>query len=142
MIDADLIPILILGTLLAHILEDFHLQGILAQMKQKSWWYDEVARVSCEQSDVEVPILMKKYRYDYAASLLMHGIEWSIIIAIPAMFILGGCPWWLLVIVALNAVVHASIDNAKCNRMSINLVQDQILHMCQLSVVVIATIFC
>ena len=29
---------------LLHILEDFHLQGILANMKQKSWWQSECTK--------------------------------------------------------------------------------------------------
>lgn len=138
MLDIQLVPILVLGTLLAHTLADFHIQGILAKMKQKAWWEAQIEEMSDDDTTEEC--LKAEYGNDYLVALLIHSLEWSIIVAIPAMFVLGGCPWWLLVIVILNTAIHAQIDNAKCNNLSINLVQDQACHMLQLAMLVAFTI--
>jgi len=47
---------IILLTLLMHFIYDFHIQGILAEMKQKSWWSNE-----CNKYHVS----FFKYRNDY-----------------------------------------------------------------------------
>ena len=41
--------ITLLFMVLMHIIEDFHVQGIMAQMKQKSWWITQLrALVPCD----------------------------------------------------------------------------------------------
>lgn len=48
--------------LLAHFFADFHLQGILADMKQEQWWRKQEGYNS-------------KYKYDYLAALAIHSAE-------------------------------------------------------------------
>ena len=115
--------------LFCHIIEDFHIQGILADMKQKCWWRNQYT----EYGKGLKPNTMKKYDKDYAVALLMHGFEWAFIVHIPLMWFVGLQPVILLSITA-NALVHAYIDNMKCNRLRINLIQDQILHIVQIAV--------
>lgn len=116
---------------LLHILEDFHLQGILANMKQKSWWQSECIKLGITYDS-------SKYRRDHIISLIIHALENSIFITLPLIadglattfttipnnsFFIG----WAFIIFA-NTVVHAIIDDFKCNSKGINLVVDQILH--------------
>lgn len=116
---------------LFHILEDFHLQGILASMKQKSWWQSECNKLGIKYES-------SKYKHDHIISLCIHALENSIFITLP--LIIDGliatltinpnnCLFigWVFIIFA-NTVVHAFIDNFKCNNKGINLIIDQILH--------------
>lgn len=120
-----------IAMVLLHILEDFHLQGILANMKQKSWWQSECTKLGIVYDS-------SKYRRDHIVSLIVHALENSIFITLPLIadglattfttipnnsFFIG----WAFIIFA-NTVVHAIIDDFKCNSKSINLVVDQILH--------------
>lgn len=130
----DTIGLIIILTILAHIIEDFHLQGIMASMKQKSWWYDQFAKVSAEQPDRAMPDIMRKYDKDYIVVLILHGIEWSICVSLPAL-ILGdpqsGLVSVLIVILAMG-ILHALIDDLKANKQILNLIQDQTFHMLQI----------
>lgn len=116
---------------LLHILEDFHLQGILANMKQKSWWQSECVKLGITYDS-------SKYRHDHVISLIVHALENSIFITLP--LIIDGLIatfttnpnnslfiGWAFIIFA-NTVVHAIIDDFKCNSKGINLIVDQILH--------------
>lgn len=120
-----------IAMVLLHILEDFHLQGILANMKQKSWWQSECVKLGITYES-------SKYRRDYVVSLIIHALENSIFITLP--LIIDGLIatfttnpnnslfiGWAFIIFA-NTVVHAIIDDFKCNSKGINLIVDQILH--------------
>lgn len=132
----DTIGLIILLTILAHIIEDFHLQGIMANMKQKSWWYDQYAKVSKDQPDRTMPDIMHKYGMDYIVVLILHGLEWSICVSLPAL-ILGdiSLSWYdVIIVVIVMGLIHALIDDMKANAYAINLWQDQSLHLIQLAV--------
>ena len=120
-----------IAMVLLHILEDFHLQGILANMKQKSWWQSECVKLGITYES-------SKYRRDHVVSLIVHALENSIFITLP--LIIDGlittfttnpnnCLFigWAFIIFA-NTVAHAIIDDFKCNSKGINLIVDQILH--------------
>ena len=107
-----------------HIIEDFHIQGILAHLKQESWWFNQTG-------------YNWKYSKDYIPPLLLHGLEWSVFIHIPLLFEYGlTMPIFISVIV--NSLIHSYIDNLKCNRLKINLVQDQVFHIAQILITGIA----
>lgn len=120
-----------IAMVLLHILEDFHLQGILANMKQKSWWQSECVKLGITyESSI--------YRRDHVVSLIIHALENSIFITLP--LIIDGLIatfttnpnnglfiGWAFIIFA-NTVAHAVIDDFKCNSKGINLIVDQILH--------------
>ena len=120
-----------IAMVLLHILEDFHLQGILANMKQKSWWQSECVKLGITYDS-------SKYRHDHVISLIVHALENSIFITLP--LIIDGLIatlttnpnnslfiGWAFIIFA-NTVVHTIIDDFKCNSKGINLIVDQILH--------------
>lgn len=102
-----------------HIVDDYYLQGILASMKQKSWWKNNYPD--------------KLYKYDYLMALFMHSFSWSFMIMLsPTVYtmIIGGT--WYPMLYVLNLCVHFYVDNLKANKMKINLIQDQCVHMIQI----------
>ena len=110
---------LLLLMIFMHIVDDYYLQGILASMKQKSWWEKQEGYKSL-------------YKNDYRMALLMHSMSWSIMILLPAMFILGTNQYALLAIFIINTFVHYHVDDLKANKLQINLVLDQTIHMMQI----------
>ena len=111
---------MLLAMLFMHIVDDYYLQGILAKMKQRSWWEEQV------------PDLDKtRYRHDYLVALVEHAFSWSCcVLALPAL--VWGVPWWLLLqLVAVNTVMHAVVDDGKANARVLNLAEDQLIHVFQ-----------
>ena len=105
--------------LFMHVVDDYYLQGILANLKQRSYWEEHA------------PDLM--YRYDYLVALLMHSLSWSFCIMLPTVALRGFA--WNADVTALftfNIVVHAVVDDAKANRRKINLITDQAIHLVQI----------
>ena len=112
--------IVLILMLLAHFFADFHLQGILADMKQEQWW---------KQQDGD----NSKNKYDYLAALAIHSAEWTLWMMIP-LFLLPHLDLGIfLLLAALNIVVHSLTDNSKANYRDISLVQDQALHLAQIA---------
>lgn len=106
--------------LLAHIFADFHLRGILAEMKQEQWWKRQEGYKS-------------KNKYDYIAALVIHSLEWTFWMMIP-LFLLPHLDLGLFpLLAALNIIVHSWTDDIKVNYRDINLVQDQIIHLAQIA---------
>jgi hypothetical protein len=104
--------------LFMHILDDFHFQGCLANLKQKSWW----------ATNAPDP----KYKHDWVPALLAHVITWSMLIMLPCVYFLDSPVWLVLPLFLFNCGVHFFIDNLKCNRLVINLIEDQLLHLSQI----------
>ena len=102
--------------LLGHLVADYTLQGWLADGKQESWW-----KKICGG---EIP---NKYKHDYIAALVCHALYWSIFVCAP----FYASPWFLCAVMG-NTIIHAIVDDLKANRMKINLIQDQLLHLIQI----------
>lgn len=105
--------------LFMHVVDDYYLQGILANLKQRSYWEEHA------------PDHM--YRYDYLVALLMHSLSWSFCIMLPAVASRGFA--WnsdVTALFAFNIVVHTVVDDAKANRRKINLITDQAIHLVQI----------
>ena len=118
--------LVLLLMILMHIFADYHLQGILASMKQKSWWLDQC------KADYE------KYRNDYKAALIAHSFEWSFLMMVPIFILknpmnysLGDTVHFLWMLI-LNVFIHAITDHAKANLHTFNLIQDQAMHYFQI----------
>lgn len=122
-------PIMLLAMLFLHVIADFNLQGILASMKQKSWW-----RAKIKNLDESM------YKDDYKMALIIHGFSWAFIVMLPCM---EGCVYqgtpvimticYLLGLI-LNASWHCWIDTRKANWKKLNLVEDQVMHVFQIFV--------
>ena len=111
------------GMLFLHIVDDFYLQSnILVSLKQRSWWQRNAPD--------------SLYKHDYIVALIMHSISWTTMIMIPVFayrYFNGYAVSPLIIIVyIINIMVHAFIDDQKANKMTINLVLDQSIHMLQI----------
>jgi uncharacterized membrane protein len=109
--------------LFCHIADDYYLQGILSQLKQREWW------------DKHAPYAM--YRNDYRMALFEHAFSWSFVTTVPllvaAMCTANG-PLARVVLGSyiINTIVHAIIDDLKANQLKISLVLDQTVHFAQI----------
>ena len=108
---------ILLTMIFLHIIDDYCLQGILAQMKQKKFWK--------EQAPDEL------YKYDYIWALIMHAFSWTFMIMLPLIFVSPINPAFYVIFV-VNLAVHAYVDNLKANKHKINLWQDQLIHLAQI----------
>ena len=104
--------------ILGHLLADYLLQGWLAQAKAKSYWKNA----------------FDKNKKDYIAALIGHSTMWGIITFIPIIYFSWNELGWLWLILPANIFIHCLIDNLKTNRNTINLIQDQLLHITQVNV--------
>lgn len=108
-----------------HILDDFHLQGILANMKQKSWWLNH-------------PEYEPMYQNDYKICLIIHAFSWSFLVHLPGLLIVNiqdpkYC--FIGISVIIHCIIHAIVDDCKANKRIINLVTDQAVHFVQIVVI-------
>ena len=101
----------------AHIVDDYYLQGILASLKQKTWW---------ENQKSYKPI----YKYDYIVALIMHAFSWSFMISLPILYL--GFTKWIVFSIILNTIIHGIVDDLKANKGKINLIVDQSIHIVQI----------
>lgn len=122
---------LLAGVLFFHILDDFCLQGILANMKQRDWWKENA-------SD---PL----YRNDWVIALIEHAFSWTVMVHIPLVLYMWytgytrpGCV--LIAAFLCMWAIHAITDHMKANIHLINLITDQLLHIAQ--IIMLWTIYC
>lgn len=102
-----------------HIIDDFVLQGKLANFKQKGWWKENYPD--------------KKYEYDFIICLILHAFEWTFMIMLPlAIYVKFDVTLLYVVGFILNTVIHAIIDHFKCNKLAFCLEADQIMHIVQI----------
>lgn len=101
----------------AHIVDDYYLQGILASLKQKTWWENQKS-------------YKPMYKYDYIVALIMHAFSWSFMISLPILYL--GFTKWIAVAIILNTIIHGIIDDLKANKHKINLIVDQSIHIVQI----------
>ena len=104
----------------AHIVDDYYLQGILASLKQKSWW---------ENQQSYKPM----YKYDYIVALIIHAFSWSFMISLPILYL--GFTKWIAVAIILNTIIHGIVDDLKANKGKINLIVDQSIHIVQIIII-------
>ena len=114
---------ILLTMIFLHIVDDYYLQGILAQMKQKKFWEDTAPD--------------ELYKYDYIWALIMHSFSWTFMIMLPLM-ITGGVGPLFYTIFVFNIIMHAWTDHRKANLHQINLWHDQLIHMAQIVATFIA----
>lgn len=111
---------ILLSMLFMHIVDDYYLQGILASMKQKAWWKKQESYKDF-------------YKYDYIVALIMHSFSWAFMVMMPIALAMGfSITIGFAVTLLVNTVIHFIVDNLKANKMKINLVQDQSIHIAQI----------
>lgn len=118
-------PFLIILMIFFHIIDDYYLQGILASMKQKSWWITNISDSS----------KFSLYKNDYIAALITHAFSWTFMIMLPiAWYMNFYINYDFILIFFINIVIHAFVDNQKANVKTINLIIDQCIHIIQIAV--------
>ena len=111
----------ILLMIFCHIVDDYYLQGILAKLKQKSWWKENAP------DDIH-------YKYDYIWALIIHAFSWAFMIMLPIAFVMNFEIDLLFgIIFGINVIIHAIVDNEKANKFRINLWVDQVIHLAQIA---------
>jgi len=114
--------ILLYAMLFLHLVDDYYLQGILASMKQKSWW----------EKNAPDPL----YKNDYKVALIEHAFSWTFMIMLPitVLMVINNnilvVPWSIAFII--NWIIHGWVDHLKANVHNISLVTDQTTHVCQI----------
>lgn len=112
---------ILLSMIFCHIVDDYYLQGWLASAKQKVWWEKNAPQ--------------KLYQKDYLMALLMHSFSWTLMVMlIPSLHsILFGGIWYPTLYIG-NIIIHFIVDDLKANKKKINLIQDQLIHLLQVTV--------
>jgi len=102
-----------------HIIDDFVLQGKLTDFKQRKWWKDNYPNM--------------KYQYDFVTCLALHAMEWSFMILLPlAIYVKFNVTWLYAIGFIINSIIHALVDDMKCNKEWFCLEADQLIHICQI----------
>ena len=106
-----------------HLIDDYKLQGILANMKQRKWWIKNAN--------------FKLYKNDYKIALIEHAFSWSFTTTLPILYVTiiqqnNLLAWLLIISYIINTILHAYIDNLKANKFRINLIEDQLFHLFQI----------
>ena len=112
---------LLIFMLLAHIVDEYYLQGWLASAKTKNWWEKNAPN--------------KLYSKDYIMALFCHSLSWSIMVFLPiliySLYNQIDLNWFYLVL-PINLIIHAVIDDLKANKFKVNLIIDQCIHFMQI----------
>jgi len=110
----------LIAMIFCHVLDDFVLQSaFLADGKCRSWW----------QRNAPEPM----YDFDYIVCLLMHAASWSFMIMLPiAIYYWFWVDSVFVIMWLFNVCIHAFVDNQKANKHTLNLIQDQIIHLLQI----------
>lgn len=112
---------LLIFMIFAHIIDDYYLQGWLASAKTKNWWKKNAPD--------------KLYSKDYIMALFCHSLSWSIMVFLPiliySLYNQIDLNWFYLVL-PINLIIHAIIDDLKANKFKINLIIDQSIHFIQI----------
>lgn len=103
-----------------HIVDDYYLQGVLAKMKQREWWKENAPK--------------SLYKYDWIIALVMHAFSWTFMIMLPIFYNVSFSLSPLLVVMFfVNVIIHGITDHLKANALKINLIEDQLIHISQIS---------
>lgn len=117
--------------LFLHIVDDYYLQGCLANLKQKDWWRKQEG-------------YCKLYENDYITALVCHAFSWSFMVNLPWLILTKGDSFIYFISLMINFMIHAVVDNLKANNKIINLQGDQSIHFIQIFItwVVYISVYC
>lgn len=123
----DRMLLVFISMLFCHFVGDYLFQKeFLAKFKQRKSW---------EEYDTE-----GHYKYDYIVILLVHAFSWAVITYFPLLIESKDVSAYFMLIL-INTGLHAYIDDLKANKLKINLITDQLLHLGQIVLTIIICIF-
>jgi len=123
--------LILIVMLFLHVYADYSLQGILADMKQRSWWIEKLGIKYAKEPENSM------YSKDYLVALITHAFEWTFVVMIPMLYfcVKNSCEMPMIIVYVVLLVsetgVHAEIDNDKANNKILSLAGDQFLHIVQ-----------
>ena len=113
-----------------HIIADYSLQGVLAQMKTVRFWKDLKERESKRKDGFKISTK------DWLMPMIEHSFMWSFIVHLPIIIFYTINPITILFSIIIHTCFHILIDNFKANTNDINLIADQIFHMVQIALII------
>ena len=123
-IDIQVIPFLLPIMTFCHVIADYNLQGILANLKQTKWWEQNYHTDKDEQNA--------------ATAVRIHSGSWAFMIMLPIMlFMLITKQYdfeFYIIALGANSLIHSCVDYAKCNAGIINYHTDQYIHIFQIGI--------
>lgn len=123
---------ILLSMIFLHIIDDYKLQGILADMKQKNWWLKQITKKRLNEFPAHTSDPYQLYKNDYIPALIEHSFSWTFMIMLPIAIVLHfNIGNWIFAYI-INMVIHAYVDNLKANKHKINLIIDQLIHIIQI----------
>lgn len=124
----EIVNMVLLTMVFLHILNDFNIQGWLANAKQKQWWSDNAPQ--------------SLYKFDYIFALIVHSFSWTFMVMLPILYVLNWVPTVMFYsLFVVNIILHAVIDDIKANKKKINLIADQSMHLGQILITFILFVF-
>ena len=129
-----MILMIIFSMLFLHIIADFLVQNeFMAKFKQKKEW-DRYFHDDKMSDNLVCP---NKYKHDYIPVLFVHAFSWAFITYLPLLYY--KCYWYYVWLILIQTLIHAYVDDTKCNKLKINLITDQTIHLLQ---IIISFIIC
>lgn len=123
----DKVLLTLLALIFFHLIADFILQTpFIAKYKQKKSW-EEYNKSG-------------KYTYDYLNILIDHSFIWSFFTFLPLLIMFNDVISYAIIVI-VNMIIHAYIDDLKANKLKINLIVDQTLHIFQIVLSLIICLF-
>jgi hypothetical protein len=113
-----------------HIIADYNLQGVLAQMKSVRFWKDLKERESKRKDGFKISIK------DWIMPMIEHSFMWSFIVHLPIIMFYSINPITIIFSIIIHTCFHMLIDSLKANTNDINLIADQIFHMLQIILII------
>jgi hypothetical protein len=113
-----------------HIIADYNLQGVLAQMKSVRFWKDLKERESKRKDGFKISIK------DWIMPMIEHSFMWSFIVHLPIIMFYSINPITIIVSIIIHTCFHMLIDSLKANTNDINLIADQLFHMLQIILII------
>jgi len=113
-----------------HIIADYNLQGVLAQMKSVRFWKDLKERESKRKDGFKISIK------DWIMPMIEHSFMWSFIVHLPIMMFYKINPITIVSSIIIHTCFHMLIDSCKANTNDINLIADQLFHMLQIIIII------
>ena len=128
--------LLLLFAVFLHVVGDFYLQNSsMSSFKSQSYWKSQYPN--------------DRRQYYFIGGLILHSFVWSFLVVLPEivyMILHSNQIRYvdsiiLTTIVIVNTVIHAILDHIKTNMGKIGTIQDQLLHLGQITLTyIIATI--
>lgn len=137
--------LLFIACYFTNILEVYHIQGSLTNMRMQKWWEESLnKKYLCKNIKVDQPEVWKMDKNSWIPCLIAHAFEWTFCSILP-LAIYGYANyhfentffWWIFIAVFFgNVILHYVIDIFRTHVTKITWFQDQLLHLVQIIIMI------